>query len=69
MPIPNVAELWTKAKELKLLPNSTEAREKFFDDLEASADLQKNLYIQILERELSEAKDEIAGLSDALNEV
>jgi len=58
--LPELELLWESAKEFRRLPESEEAQKKFFEDLKASRDLQKDLYIEILKAEIQQRADDEA---------
>ena len=50
--LPSVESLWRRAWELGILPKQGETRDRLFESLKSSKDLQKDWYIRVLETEL-----------------
>lgn len=58
MALPDLEMLWERARMSRLLPKEEDSLNKYLLDLRQSTDLQKDLYIRVLEGELGLAIEE-----------
>lgn len=58
MALPDLEMLWERARMSRLLPKEEDSLNKYLLDLRQSTDLQKDLYIRVLEKELGLAIEE-----------